>query len=72
MGQSGITIIDLRSDTVTKPSPAMRRQWRMPKSETMCFIEDPTLNRLQERAAEIFGREAALLFHPERWGTSYV
>lgn len=52
--------IDLRSDTVTKPSPAMRRAMAEAVVGDDVFMEDPTLNRLQERAAQIFEREAAL------------
>jgi len=54
------TIIDLRSDTVTKPSPEMRQAMAEAKVGDDVFLEDPTVNRLQDRAAEIFGREAAL------------
>ena len=54
------TIIDLRSDTVTKPSPEMRRAMADAEVGDDVFIEDPTINKLQERAAEIFRREAAL------------
>src|SRR5215813_11210951 len=53
-------IIDLRSDTVTKPSPEMRKAMAEAEVGDDVFIEDPTINRLQERAAEIFRREAAL------------
>jgi len=59
MGMSG-TIIDLRSDTVTKPSSAMRRAMAEAEVGDDVYLEDPTVNRLQARAAEIFGREAAL------------
>ena len=52
--------IDLRSDTVTKPSPEMRRAMAAAEVGDDVFMEDPTVNRLQARAAEIFGREAAL------------
>src|SRR5262250_2780504 len=52
--------IDLRSDTVTRPSPEMRRAMADAEVGDDVFIEDPTINRLQERAAEIFQREAAL------------
>ena len=52
--------IDLRSDTVTKPSSEMRRAMAQAEVGDDVFLEDPTVNRLQERAAEIFGREAAL------------
>src|SRR5581483_9850464 len=54
------SLIDLRSDTVTKPSPEMRRAMADAEVGDDVFIEDPTINRLQERAAEIFRREAAL------------
>lgn len=53
-------VIDLRSDTVTKPSPEMRRAMAEAEVGDDVFMEDPTVNRLQERAAQIFGREAAL------------
>jgi threonine aldolase len=53
-------IVDLRSDTVTKPSAAMRRAMAEAEVGDDVYREDPTVNRLQERAAEIFGREAAL------------
>ncbi|MFN2598409.1 MAG: low specificity L-threonine aldolase [Pyrinomonadaceae bacterium] len=53
-------MIDLRSDTVTKPTPAMRRAMAEAEVGDDVYGEDPTVNRLQERAAEIFGKEAAL------------
>ena len=52
--------IDLRSDTVTKPTPAMRRAMADAEVGDDVYLEDPTVNRLQERAAELFGKEAAL------------
>jgi threonine aldolase len=52
--------IDLRSDTVTRPSAAMRRAMAEADVGDDVFLEDPTVNRLQDRAAELFGREAAL------------
>ena len=54
-------LIDLRSDTVTKPSPAMRRAMAEAEVGDDVYLEDPTVNRLQARAAEIFGREAGSL-----------
>src|SRR5262245_29344838 len=54
------TVIDLRSDTVTKPGAAMRRAMAEAEVGDDVFIEDPTINRLQDRAAQIFGREAGL------------
>ncbi|MGH2636843.1 MAG: threonine aldolase family protein [Actinomycetota bacterium] len=52
--------VDLRSDTVTKPSDAMRRAMAAAEVGDDWFGTDPTVNRLQERAAEIVGTEAAL------------
>jgi threonine aldolase len=54
------TVIDLRSDTVTKPSSEMRRAMAEADVGDDVFIEDPTINKLQERAAAVFGREAGL------------
>src|SRR6059036_1408132 len=54
------TIIDLRSDTVTRPSPEMRRAMAEAEVGDDVFLEDPTVNHLQDRAARIFGRESAL------------
>lgn len=53
-------IIDLRSDTVTKPSAAMRKAMAEAEVGDDVYLEDPTVNRLQARAAEIFGKEAGL------------
>jgi threonine aldolase len=52
--------VDLRSDTVTRPTPAMRRAMAEAEVGDDVYGEDPTINRLQARAAEIFGREASL------------
>jgi threonine aldolase len=52
--------IDLRSDTVTKPSPGMRQAMLFAEVGDDVFGEDPTVNELQERVAEILGKEAAL------------
>jgi threonine aldolase len=52
--------VDLRSDTVTTPSPAMRRAMAEAEVGDDWYGDDPTVNRLQERAAEITGKEAAL------------
>jgi threonine aldolase len=53
--------IDLRSDTVTRPTPAMRRAMAEADVGDDVYGEDPTVNCLEARAAEIFGKEAALL-----------
>ncbi|HXG32050.1 MAG TPA: low-specificity L-threonine aldolase [Bryobacteraceae bacterium] len=52
--------VDLRSDTVTRPTPAMRRAMAEAEVGDDVYGEDPTVNRLEQRAAEIFGKEAAL------------
>ncbi|HKC71642.1 MAG TPA: GntG family PLP-dependent aldolase [Terriglobales bacterium] len=53
-------IVDLRSDTVTRPTPEMRRAMAEAEVGDDVYGEDPTINRLEQRAAEIFGREAAI------------
>jgi threonine aldolase len=53
-------MIDLRSDTVTQPTPAMRRAMAQAEVGDDVYGEDPTVNRLEQRAAEILGKEAAL------------
>jgi threonine aldolase len=53
-------LIDLRSDTVTKPTPGMRQAMANAEVGDDVFGEDPTLIRLQDRIAEMLGKEAAL------------
>src|SRR5438477_7658548 len=53
-------VVDLRSDTVTKPTPAMRRAMAEAEVGDDVYGEDPTINKLEQRAAEIFAREAAI------------
>jgi len=55
-----MTRIDLRSDTVTSPSPEMRRAMAEAPVGDDQYGEDPSVNRLQERIAELLGKEAAL------------
>jgi threonine aldolase len=52
--------VDLRSDTVTRPSAEMRAAMASAEVGDDVYGEDPTVNRLEARAAEIFGKEAAL------------
>jgi threonine aldolase len=52
--------VDLRSDTVTRPSDEMRRAMASAAVGDDVYGEDPTVNLLQKRAAEIFGKEASL------------
>jgi threonine aldolase len=54
-------VIDLRSDTVTSPTPAMRAAMAAADVGDDVYAEDPTVNALQERVAGVFGHEAALL-----------
>jgi threonine aldolase len=55
-----MTMIDLRSDTVTKPSKAMRLAMMDAEVGDDVYGEDPSINKLEARAAEVFGREAAI------------
>lgn len=55
-----MNLIDLRSDTVTRPTPAMRRAMAAAEVGDDVFGEDPTVNRLQDQVAELLGTEAAL------------
>ncbi len=58
--KENIRTVDLRSDTVTQPTPAMRKAMAAAEVGDDVFGEDPTVNRLQEMAAKITGKEAAL------------
>ncbi len=53
-------VIDLRSDTVTKPTAEMRAAMASAEVGDDVYAEDPTINRLEQRAAEVFGREASI------------
>jgi threonine aldolase len=53
-------MIDLRSDTVTRPTPAMRAAMLAAEVGDDVFHEDPTVNRLEERVAALLGKEAAM------------
>jgi threonine aldolase len=55
-------MIDLRSDTFTRPTPAMREAMARAEVGDDCFGEDPTVRALERRAAELLGKEAALFF----------
>jgi len=54
------TVIDLRSDTVTRPSAKMRAAMAAAEVGDDVYGEDPTVNLLERRSAELFGREAAM------------
>jgi threonine aldolase len=53
-------VIDLRSDTLTRPTDAMRRAMANAEVGDDVYGEDPTVAVLQQRVAEMFGHEAAL------------
>ena len=53
-------MIDLRSDTVTRPTPAMREAMASAEVGDDVYSEDPTVNKLEREAAEVFGREASI------------
>lgn len=55
-----MSFIDLRSDTVTHPTPAMRQAMANAEVGDDVYGEDPTVNRLEELSAEMLGKEAAL------------
>jgi threonine aldolase len=63
-------MIDLRSDTVTKPTTAMRRAMAEAEVGDDVYAEDPTVNRLERRAAELLGKEAALFVPTGSMGNS--
>src|SRR5450432_2954703 len=54
------SIIDLRSDTVTRPTAGMRAAMAAAEVGDDVFGDDPTVRRLEERVAELLGKEAAL------------
>ena len=54
------TLIDLRSDTVTKPTPGMRAAMQAADVGDDVYHEDPTVNALEEAAAEMLGKEAGI------------
>src|SRR6516162_438601 len=53
-------LIDLRSDTVTRPTPGMRAAMQSAEVGDDVFHEDPSVNRLEEKVAALLGKEAAL------------
>ena len=60
VGKIPAGVVDLRSDTVTRPTAEMRRAMAEAEVGDDVYGEDPTVNLLEKRAAEIFGKEAAL------------
>jgi threonine aldolase len=58
--RNGMRIVDLRSDTITKPTRSMQKAMAQAEVGDDVFGEDPTVNRLEEMAADCMGKEAAL------------
>lgn len=58
--QSIQKVIDMRSDTVTQPPPAMRTAMATASVGDDVYGEDPTITELERRSAEMFGKEAAI------------
>ena len=56
------TVVDLRSDTVTRPTPGMRQSMAGAEVGDDVLGKDPTADRLECRVAELLGKEAALFF----------
>ena len=63
-------IIDLRSDTLTQPTPEMRQAMYDAEVGDDYYRDDPTVIKLEEKAAELFEREAALLVFSGTLGNS--
>ena len=59
-------IVDLRSDTVTRPTPGMLEAMNNAKVGDDVFEEDETVNTLQNKVAALFGMEDALFCPPEQ------
>ena len=62
-------MIDLRSDTVTLPTPEMREAIARAELGDDVYGEDPTVNRLEAMAADAMGKEAACWSPAARWAT---
>lgn len=60
MSADARTVVDMRSDTVTQPDPAMRKAIAEAPVGDDVFDDDPTVHRLQDRVAELLGKEAAI------------
>ncbi|XP_035826404.1 probable low-specificity L-threonine aldolase 2 [Aplysia californica] len=60
LATSSVSIVDLRSDTLTKPTPKMREAMKNAVVGDDCYGEDPTVNKLQDVCASMLGKEASL------------
>src|SRR5438445_750366 len=57
---AAMALLDLRSDTVTRPTPGMRKAMAAAEVGDDVYGEDPTVNALQDRIAQLLGKEAAV------------
>src|SRR5215471_14639046 len=71
MSNKTLRLIDLRSDTVTKPTRAMREAMAQAEVGDDVFGDDPTVKQLEAETAALLGKEAALTQLRERWPTSW-
>src|SRR3989442_12577518 len=60
LSQYRMDVLDLRSDTVTRPTPGMRKAMADAEVGDDCYGDDPSVNRLQDRVARMLGKECAL------------
>ena len=60
MSHAALSLVDLRSDTVTRPTPGMRAAMHAAEVGDDVFREDPTVNRLEQEAAALLGKPAAV------------
>ena len=67
-----MNVIDLRSDTVTRPTPEMRAVMAEAEVGDDVFGDDPTVNRLEAAAAEMLGKQAALFASSGTPSTSLI
>src|ERR1700676_2482296 len=58
--EPALNVVDLRSDTVTRPTPEMRRAMAEAEVGDDVYAEDPTVNQLEREAAKLFGKDAAI------------
>ena len=60
--------IDLRSDTVTRPTKGMLQAIMAAEVGDDVYKEDPTINKLERKLADMFGKEEALVFPNRKYG----
>ncbi|KAF5302076.1 hypothetical protein FQR65_LT08626 [Abscondita terminalis] len=60
ISRKDVRVVDIRTDTITKPTPAMRKVMAVAEVGDSVFGEDPTVNKLERRCAELLGKEDAV------------